>query len=175
MSNKLTLALLLLRIAMCLPLAAFVLFGWRSCAEDARSASSMVAVEGQLLHLRTLPTSRNTCTLDGKEVDYAYRFGQREYQGRAAMFCSTITAASQVDPMQEMYAQLEQLPGKTVTVWVDPARPENAVLFRYVPRAAMILLGAGFVFLLAWLIKLDHYLSRRLRQRFGTPSSPIHS
>jgi hypothetical protein len=177
MTNRLMLILarLLIRTGLCLPLVAFALFGWQSCADAALSAPSMVAVDGRLLHLRTLPTSRNTFTLHGKEVDYVYRFGQREYQGHAAMFCSTITTASQIDPMQEMYAELEQLLGKTVTVWVDPVRPENAVLFRYVPRAAIIMLGTGFVFLFVWLIKLDQYLSRRLRQRFRSPWLFPHS
>lgn len=159
----LALALLLQRAALCLPVAAFVLFGWHSCGDAASSGSSMVQVEGRLLGMRTLPAARNNFNTRGREVDYVYRFGNREYLGHAAMFCSAITTASQVDPMQEMYAQLEPLIGKAVAVWVDPARPENAVLFRYVPRAAMILLGAGLVVLLALMFKLNQYLSRRLR------------
>jgi hypothetical protein len=163
----LMLALALMRVALCLPVAGLVLFGWASCGEAAWSAPSMVAVQGQLLYIGTDGHSASGAKPRGKKVEYTYVFGQREYQGHSATFCSAHTTVSQIEPLAEMYAQLVPLVGKAVTVWVDPARPDNAVLFKYVPRAAMLMLGVGLLFLLIYTAKLEQYLSRHLRQRFG--------
>jgi len=169
----LTLALVLLWLALCLPVAAFVLFGWRSCGEGARAAPSMVAVQGQLLYFGTEGRSMAGAKPRAKQVEYSYSVGGRAYRGDAATFCATLTTVSQIEPLAEMYAQLAPLVGKAVTVWVDPAQPGNAVLFRYVPRAALLLLGVGLLLLVVLMAKLGQYLARGLRARFGAPPPSI--
>jgi hypothetical protein len=168
MMHKLQLgvALLLIKVVLIAPVAGFALMGWRTCADAALSAASMVPVAGQLLEVTTL-RSVNSMKPPGKKVAYTYRFGSREYRGDAGTFCSAVTTASQIDPLHEMYAQLALMAGKSVTVWVDPAQPEHAVLIKHVPRGAIVGLGVGMIFLVACVIKLELYVSRRLRRRFG--------
>ena len=117
----------------------------------------MVPVRGRLLEMHTAERLSNDFKPGRKTVAFSYRFGQRHYVGNTATFCAAVTTASQIDPLHDMYAQLASLVGKTVTVWVDPAKPEHAVLFKYVPRGAMLALGGGLFFLVLGLFKLDRW------------------
>jgi hypothetical protein len=94
----LTLALLLIKLALCLPVAALVLFGWRDCADAALSASSVLPVQGQLLSTHTDKRLSTDFKPGRKRVAFSYRFGERDYVGDTATFCAALTTASQIDP-----------------------------------------------------------------------------
>lgn len=147
------------------PVAGFAVMGWRTCADDALASRSMVQVDGQLLDV-----TKHSNSVSGKprgwSVAYTYRFGEREYRGDAGTFCSAVTTASQIDPLHEMYAQLQLSVGKSVAVWVDPTMPEHAVLIKYVPRGAIVVLAGVMLGLLGGMYKLERHLSGRLRRRF---------
>lgn len=170
----LLLALLLLKAAVYLPVAGFLLLGWRTCADAVLAGPSMAPVTGRLLYIGRQPRPANQLVERAVKVKYSYRFGARDYTGDAITFCTPLSDASVIDPLPAMHAQLLPLVGKAVTVWVDPARPEHAVLFRYVPRAAMVILGLGLLFVVAFMVKADLYWSRRLRRRFGAHPSSNH-
>jgi hypothetical protein len=158
-------ALLAMKAVLYLPITAFALLGWHTCGRDAWAAAAMVPVPGQVL--RTAYTGNRPNR--GFHVDYSYCIGGHDRVGHALVLCNAWASGSALDHMQRRQNQVDALVGRPVTVWVEPARPANAVLERYVPRAALVVIGGGLLFLAIVTIDLDRRGSRRLRRRFAAP------
>lgn len=162
-------ALTLLAIAACLPVAGFLFVGWNTCVDAVLARPAMVPVTARLVDMHSTPRPMRGSTVS-KSAEYSYRFGDRVYTGTAITFCARISRGSMMDPMRELEDQLMPLIGKDVIAWVDPNRPEHAVLVRYVPRAAMLVIGVGLFLVPLLMFRAFSYCALRLRRRFGAMS-----
>jgi len=159
--------LLALKALFYLPVAGFAFVGWESCGRNAWAGPDMVSVQGVLEEARYEARSVGKRDMLDAKVGYSYRHGGRAYRGDAMVFCPGWSSGSMIDGLTAMFEKLPRV-GSPITVWVDPARPENAVLFKYMPRAAMLILGFVGVLLAACAIALDRRCSPRARQLLET-------
>ena len=162
-------ALMLLAIAACVPVAGFLFVSWNTCVDAALARPAMVPVRARLVDMHSTPRPMRGSTVS-KRAEYSYRFGDRVYSGTAITFCGRISRGSMMDPMRELEDQLIPLIGKDVIAWVDPHWPEHAVLVRYVPNAAILVISVGVLMFPALMFKAYCYFARRLRRRLGAVS-----
>lgn len=137
-----------------LPLGLYAMLCWEICGADLWALPRMVVTPGVLDKVETSrkspPSSRGTATV---LVSYRYMVAGQQYRGSNMICCGV--QSSGMDPLFEMRDQLLPFLGGRVTVWVDPRDPQRAVLFRYVPNSSLLLMGAGLLFGLGGLRKLD--------------------
>ncbi|KQZ39728.1 DUF3592 domain-containing protein [Duganella sp. Root1480D1] len=137
-----------------LPLGLYALLCWEICGADMWALPRMVPVQGVLDKAETggkaATSSRATTTVT---VSYRYAVAGQQYRGENMICCGV--QSSGLDPLFEMREQLRPLLGRSLTVWVDPRNPQRAVLFRYIPNSALLLMGFGLLLGIGGLRKLD--------------------
>lgn len=123
-----------LKLLLCV-IVAFVLSGWAcyciwSDSATWRNMRSFVQVEARVIssELRIRPTKSGDTSLDLR-VLYAYSFGGNEFRGtdpgpgvRRSLNSNSVNNA--------LYQKLNAAPDGMVSAWVNPNRPEDAVLDR---------------------------------------------
>ncbi len=150
-----------------LPLSLAMPVSWDVCGKDLWIKNAMIPIDGVLTSaLRVGPKVRARVNSVHVDVEYTYTYGEKSYVGRNLTFCPGLSTGSSVDYFYERFQELRPKIGKNITVWIDPANPENSVLFRYVPGMAIVILIGIFMFGLALLRRLDIYLTKLLRKRF---------
>lgn len=123
----------------------------------------MVSVNGVLTRIENkkyAPFSKPGSSIN---AEFAYTYGAKNYVGKNMTFCSSISSGSMIDPFYEMYDELLPKVGASVTIWVDPSNPENSVLYKYIPKSAMLLVFASLFFGFFGLRKLDEFLTGFIR------------
>lgn len=162
-----------LRLALyAVPLGLYALLCWRLCGADVLALPRMVPVPGALDLVDTISTAPSSARARSTTVVVGYRYAVagREYHGENMTCCRLLSEGSMVDPMYEMRDRLLPWRGRQVTVWVDPTEPGRAVLFRYVPKAALLVMGGGLLFGFVSLLTLDRYLRRRWQRSAPRPA-----
>ena len=124
-----------------LPLGLFAFLCWEMCGADIWALHRMVPVPGVLDKLDTTVSSRASRVQSNHVlVSYRYMVAGQQYRGEHMVCCGQ--SNSTTDPILDMRDQLRPLLGQRLTVWVDPGNPERAVLFRYISKPAVMLMGA---------------------------------
>lgn len=138
-----------------LPLGLYAMLCWELCGADMWALPRMVPVQGVLDKVGSAarPASTSRAASPSVQVSYRYAVAGQQYRGENMICCGV--QSNGMDPLLAMRDQLQPLLGQRVTVWVDPRQPQRAVLFRYVPNSALLLMGAGLLFGFAGLRKLD--------------------
>jgi len=143
------------------PLGCMSLFSWNSCGSNILAAGTMTQVEGVLTKVentRTPPYSKGGAYI---EVEYQYAYGKKNYVGRNMTFCTSFASRSIVfDRFSEMYDELLPKVGANVMIWVEPGNPENSVLYKYVPRNAILIFCFILLFGYFGLRKIDQFLMK---------------
>jgi len=155
------------RVALyCVPLGLFVLLCWQGCGADMWALHRMVPVQGVLDTVDTVSRSASWARVQSNTVLVSYRYvvAGQQYHGENMVCCRVMSNGSMLDPLQDMRDQLRPLRGERLTVWVDPSDPQRAVLFRYVPNSALLLMGFGLVFGYFSLRTLDRHLRQRWQE-----------
>lgn len=144
-----------------LPLGLYAMLCWEGCGADIWALSRMVPVQGVLDNVETTgkPPTTTRSISNTVLVSYRYVVGGQQYHGENMICCRALTNGTMLDPMLRMRDRLLPSLGRQVTVWVDPRDPWRAVLFRHVPKSALLLMGAGLLFGfcgLRWFDRLEH-------------------
>lgn len=156
--------LLAVKALLYLPLAGFAYLSWQSCGRDILASSSMVPIQGVLHEANYVvkPVGRKTRT--DVKIAYDYDYEDRRYRSDALTLCPGWTSGSAIDELVEKVVALRPQLGSAVTVWVDPARPEKATLYKYIPNIALAMIAFIGVFGIAFGTKLDRHVSTRVRE-----------
>jgi hypothetical protein len=152
------LPLLLRTMVYGLVLSPLAWLGWDDCGRDMAAAGRMVQQPATLLQADLEPGDLSYRSTPSARVTFRYNAADREYLGRNMTFCSKFSAASVIDPFYDMLVALKPQVGREITVWVQPDRPENAVIHKYFPRYIMILAAFALFFGVGILAALDRKL-----------------
>ncbi|NRR32086.1 DUF3592 domain-containing protein [Oxalobacteraceae bacterium] len=152
----------MLKVALYAPLVGFAVFCWQQCGAQVWALSTMQPVIGVLERVEHRNTGTSSRRSSRIEVRYRYTVAGQQYRGQDMTCCWLFSGGTEIDPTYQMMQQLQPSQGGAVTVWVDPARPARSVLFRYVPRGAMLVAGIGLFFGFFGARALERYLRRRL-------------
>jgi len=121
----------------------------------------MIQVEGVLTSVKNIRVPPYTKGGAYIEVEYLYSYDKKSYVGRNMTFCTSFASRSIVfDKFSEMYDELLPKIGANVMIWVEPTNPENSVLYKYVPRNAILIMCCLLLFGIFGLRKLDRYLTQ---------------
>lgn len=132
-------------ISILVGLVASAFFG-PSVLEKTRATKSWVEVPGEVIESRVVRNSsrRNKSNYE-LEVDYRYRFEDKEYTSDQVTvgWNWTFNRRGKAEARQQDF-----LPGAAVAVFVDPEAPASAVLERGGESAGWFTIGLGAIFLL---------------------------
>jgi len=128
-----------------LPLGLFAFLCWEMCGADIWALHRMVPVPGVLDKLDAVSMESSRVKSNKVLVSYRYVVAGQQYRGGNMVCCGQ--SNSTTDPILAMRDQLRPLLGQRLTVWVDPGNPERAVLFRYISKPALMMMGAGLLLL----------------------------
>ncbi len=127
-----------------LPLGLFALLCWEMCGANIWALHRMVPVQGVLDRLDTVSSGTSRVLSNKVLVSYRYMVAGQQYRGENMVCCGLSNAST--DPVLGMRDQLRPSLGQQLTVWVDPGNPQRAVLFRYISKPALLLMGFGMLF-----------------------------
>jgi len=139
--------------------------GWDECGRNAASASHMVQQPATLIQAYLEPGGMSYRSSPSARVAFRYTTGGEEYISHNITFCSKFSAASVIDPFYDMLVSLKPQVGKNIMVWVQPDRPDNAVIYKYYPRSVMILAVFALLFGVSILAALDRRITRIWRSK----------